>query len=770
MPAPLPSREHILDCLRGERKALHAGTIADRCGVDKESYRPFVELLRQLSAEGTLQRESGNRFKSPKPKRKNESWVGVLSAHPRGFGFVAASGKPDVFIPLEAMAGALHGDTVKLEVTGRNPRGSEGCVLEVTARRNPRIAGILHRKRKSAWLEPDDTRVRGPIVVTDGYKDATDGEAAVVEITRFPSSPDENAEATLVAVLGKPGEAHVEVTKIKIREQIEEEHPPQAMAEAEALAIRTRQLSPEGRRDLREVPLLTIDPKDARDHDDAVFAERTKNGFRVYIAIADVSHYVTEGSELDKEARRRGCTIYLPDRAIPMLPQVLAADLCSLLPEQERYCMCVIADLDADAKVTRFEVVDGLMRAAAMITYSSAARTLGFTAEPPLSPLAEAFKKDLKVLANVTSKLRRRRMSRGALDLDLPEPHVELDEDGAPIAVRRRAQDPGIKRAYQIVEELMLLANELVARWLGERGSPAIYRVHGRPDEQKLMRLGSVAEALGAPVDLEALQDPKGLSKWLKRIAKHERKQVLESLLLRSLKQAVYDIVNIGHFGLASDAYLHFTSPIRRYPDLLVHRSIKALLHSTKPDLSAAALEQLRESATTSSVRERAAMSVEREVVDLYRALLARGMLGEMLEGTVTALVGGGVYVMIPDPFIDVLVPYQELGPDRYELSEDELSVVGTRSGDTVSLGDTLLLEIEDVSILRRTVYGRRLLHGNPNEDFMKPRPKRGRGKISGRVRPEPPAQGHNRKKSGERTRKSAPARSDARKPKSRKR
>ncbi len=726
MPAPLPTRERILESLRGERKALHAGVIAERCGVEKESYQPFAELLRQLSAEGTLKRDSGNRFRAPKAKRANEDWVGVLSAHPRGFGFVAASGKPDVFIPPEAMGGALHGDTVRVQVTGQSFKGSEGLVLEVTVRRNPRIAGIVHRKRKSAWLEPDDTRLRGPIVLVDGFKEAGDGEAAVIEITRFPESPDENPEGRLVAVLGKPGEAQVEVAKIKIREQIEEEHPPPVMAEAEAIALRTRHLSAEGRTDLRDVPLLTIDPKDARDHDDAVFAERTKNGFRVYIAIADVSHYVTEDSQLDKEAHRRGCTIYLPDRAIPMLPQVLAADLCSLLPEQERYCMCVIAELDLDGKVTRFDVVEGLMRAAAMITYSSAAKTLGFTDAPPVSPLAEAFKKDLKVLASVTSKLRRRRMRRGALDLDLPEAHVELDEAGVPTSVRQRAQDPGIKRAYQIVEELMLLANELVARWLGERGSPAIFRVHGRPDEKKLLRLGAVAEALGAPFDLEALQDPKGLSKWLKRIAKHERKTVLEGLLLRSLKQAVYDIVNIGHFGLASDAYLHFTSPIRRYPDLLVHRSIKHLLHGEKADLSPSALERLRESATTSSARERAAMSVEREVVDLYRALYARDLLGEMLEGTVSALVGGGVYVMIKDPFIDVMVPYEELGPDRYELSDDELSVVGVRSGDEVSLGDTLLVEIEDVSILRRTVYGRRLLHGNPNEELMRPRTRRG--------------------------------------------
>jgi ribonuclease R len=430
-----------------------------------------------------------------------------------------------------------------------------------------------------------------------------------------------------------------------------------------------------------------------------------------------------------------------------MLPQLLAADLCSLLPDQERYCMCVIAELDGNGSVKRFDVVEGLMRAAAMITYDSAARTLGFTEKPALSPQAEAFKKTLRVLSSVSTKLRRARMKRGALDLDLPEPKLTLDDAGHPTDIQQRTHDPGIKRAYQIVEELMLLANELVARWLGHRHSPAIYRVHGRPDEEKLMRLGSVAEALGAPFDLEALQDPKGLNKWLKRIDKHPRKRVLEGLLLRSLKQAAYDIVNIGHFGLASDAYLHFTSPIRRYPDLLVHRAIKRLLHGGDPELSPDETEELRMAATHSSTRERAAMSVEREIVDLYRALFAKDLIGELLEGTITALVGGGIYVNVDAPFIDVFIPFEGMGPDRYVLSDDELSLIGQRSGEFISLGDTLVFELVDVSILRRTIYGRRIassvsedsIEGSPRGRTRQRRSKRERTGSQRRERSEQP-------------------------------
>lgn len=714
MSVPLPNREEILRHL-DEAKPLHAGRLAQECGVPKESYRLFVELLEQLVEEGSIARHGRQRYKPPRRGRTPAGWTGMLSVNPRGFGFVTAAGKPDVFIAAEALAGALHGDCVTIEVLRLTPKGTEGVVTGIVERRNPRVAGVVRRKRRAAWLEPDDTRVRGPIVLKE-VGDAEDGEAAVAEITRYPEDARENPEGRIVTVLGQPGEPAVEVAKIKAREQIEEEHPPQAMREAEALAVQQRRLDPSRRRDLRHVPFLTIDPVDARDHDDAIWAEKTEEGFRVYIGIADVSEYVQPGTALNEEALKRGCTIYLPDRAIPMLPGLLAADLCSLLPDQDRYCMCVIVELDRNAVVRRYEVVEGLMRAAAMISYESVARTLGYTERPALSPLAEAFKRDLKVLATVSGKLRRARLRRGALDLDLPEAKVELDDQGAPTGVHQRAHDPGIKRAYQMVEEMMLLANEVVARWLAGRKSPAVYRVHGKPDEEKLARLGLAAEVLKAPFEFEELLEPKGVGRWLKKISKHPKARVLEGLLLRSLQQAVYDIVNIGHFGLASDAYLHFTSPIRRYPDLLVHRSIKALLRGGRPDVTPEALEGLRLAATTASQRERAAMSVEREVVDLYRALFMRDHLGEMYEGVVTAIVGGGVFVNIAEPFIDVLLRFESLGSEPFEVSDDELAVIGRRSGDRINLGDTLTIVIEDVSLLRRTIYGHRIAYTSDAE------------------------------------------------------
>ena len=691
-------------------RPLHAREIASRCGVPEGSYSRLLRLVEQLTIDGQIKKLAGGRYKARERAGSDDCWEGVLGMNPRGFGFVAAAGRDDVYVAPDGIGGALHGDRVVVSVIGRSPRGTEGRIEKIAARRSGRVAGVLRRRGKSSWLEPDDSRLRGPIVLTDSAREGKDGLAAVVNITRFPNFADENPEGELVAVLGVPGDPNTEVAKILVREQIEEQHPPAAVSEAEAMAARLQRFSLQNRLDLREVPLPTIDPEDARDHDDAIWVERRAEGYRAWVAIADVSEYVQPKSALDEEALSRGCTIYLPDRAIPMLPAALAADLCSLLPEKERLCLCVIADLDKEGTVTHFEIVEGVMRSAAMLTYGGVARALGFTDQGPRSAQAEAMKRELRVLDDLARKLRKKRMRRGALDLDLPEAKVVLDErTGAPLDVARRAQDPGVKRAYQMIEELMLLANELVAKWLGKRRCPTVYRIHAKPDEEKLLRLGEVSKKLGAPFDLEQMSKPLGVNRWLQRIADHPRRQVLEMLLLRSLKQAAYDIDNVGHFGLASENYLHFTSPIRRYPDLLVHRSVKHLLRGGKPDTTASGIEALRASATGSSVRERAAMDVEREVVDLYRTLLMREHVGDVLEGSVTAIVGSGVYVTLDHPFVDVLVRHEALGPDQYQISDDELSAVGLRSGDTVSLGDRVVIAIEDVAVLRRATYGRRI-------------------------------------------------------------
>jgi ribonuclease R len=754
-PARPARRDDVMSLLAASRRPLHVNEIATTLGVPESAYVALHRLLDDLAFDGSVSALPGQRFRltGKQIELRGTGLEGFLNVHPRGFGFVSAAGfADDVYVPGESMRGALHGDKVAVSVVTRSRRGLEGEVTRVIERRANKVAGTLRRRGRSAWLEPDDARVRGPIVLHDHEAaGGEDGSAAVVTIMRFPELPDENPEGVIDAVLGAPGDPKVEVAKILMREGIVEAHPAAAVGEAEAFGAEVDPEALRGREDLTGIPLPTIDPEDARDHDDAVWVVRNADGtYKAWIAIADVSHYVRPGTALDAAALARGTSIYLPDRALPMLPRALSSNLCSLLPNVVRLCLCVVVDLDASGTVTGSRIVDGFMRSAAKLTYPGVARTLGFTTHPERSPEADAVHDDLRVMWDLAQLLRARRMRRGALDLDLPEAKVILDPaTGGPTAVEKRTHDPGVAKAYHLIEELMLLANETVARFLVEEDVPGIFRDHAPPDEAKLDRFATLCGELGVKFELDDALDPKRLSALLKKLSAHPQKQVLHMLLLRAMKQAVYDIVNIGHFGLASPAYLHFTSPIRRYPDLVVHRAVRAALRGGPVDRSDTAREALRNAATTASDRERKAAEIEREVVDLHRALLMRDHIGDLYPATVTGMVGTGVFVNVDDPFIDVLVRMESLGADRYELDDEKLRVIGVRSGDRIALGDAMLVKIEDVSILRRTVYGRRMVdedgghagHADPRGHGERP-PKRttkGASKRGGKPgKPEP--------------------------------
>ncbi|MDB4942436.1 MAG: 3-to-5 exoribonuclease RNase, partial [Labilithrix sp.] len=693
--------------------------------------------------EGSLRREPRKASRSGGEQRD-----GMLKVNPRGFGFVAsptASGD-DVYVSPENLGGAMHGDHVVVAITGRGGRGPEGSIVEIKARGSARVSGILRRRGKSAWVELDDPRMKGPVVLTSEIDKANaegegnsgkDGQVVVVQITRFPERSDENPEGKLLAVLGAPGELSVETQKIILVHGINEVHTVAAVAEAEAYGDTVPLDMLEGREDLTHIPLPTIDPEDARDHDDAVWVDRTKDGgYEVWVAIADVSSYVRPGTFIDDEARARGCSVYLPDRAIPMLPRALASNLCSLLPDVTRLCLCVHAVLDGKGNVKKTRLVRGFMKSQAKLTYGGVARALGFTELPPRDPKADAMVEGLKVAAECSKILRVKRMKRGALDFDLPEAKVTLDDEGKPESIEKRSGDPGMKKAYQLIEELMLFANESVARWLLERELPGIYRVHLPPDPKKLEKLGAMCEMLGVEFDIENTQTPKALAELLKTFANHPLSNVLNNLLLRSMKQATYDTSNLGHFGLASEAYLHFTSPIRRYPDLVVHRIVHAAVDSVEGKdgkslkrrvALVADPDKLAEAATQSSLAERRAMEVEREIVDVYRCFYMIDHIGERFEGTVSAFVGTGAFVGLDSPFVDVLVKVEDMGAE-YQIEEDGLMAVSSRSGDAIRLGDKMLVDVTDCAILRRTVYARRVRSAADQADDLLARREAGDG------------------------------------------
>lgn len=725
----LPTRTAVLDLLGEEDRPLHASQLADKLGVPSASYQGLLRLLDDLVFDGVLTAQ-GQRFTlhrkrggAPARKRERERREGTLTVNPRGFGFVASPGATgdDVFINADALGGAMHGDRVTIEIVARGSRGAEGQIVEVNKRGTTRVSGILRRRGKSAWVDLDDPRVRGPLVLrseidTRGPEgnSGQDGQVVVAEITRFPVEPGENPEGRILALLGRPGELSVEVRKVLLLDGVDEVHSAEAIAEAEAFGAEVPADLLAGREDLTAIPLPTIDPDDARDHDDAVWVTRTAGGgYEVWVAIADVSTYVQPGTRIDEEAASRGCSIYLPDRAIPMLPRALSSNLCSLLPGEVRLCLCVNAELDAKGVVKRSRIIRGYMRSAAKLTYGGVARALGFTSEPPRQPEAEEMREELRAAYECSRVLRGRRIKRGALDFDLPEPAVKLDDEGNPVAITKRARDEGVKKAYQLIEELMIFANEVVARWLLERELPGVYRVHLPPDPKKLTRLAAMCEMLGVELDIEETQTPKGLQRVLESFKDHPNAQVLNSLLLRSMKQAVYDVANLGHFGLASEAYLHFTSPIRRYPDLVDHRILHAALakdaRARRTALGRAAdPERLEQAAIDSSANERRAMEVEREILDIYRCFYMLDHIGERFEGTISAFVGSGAFVTLDEPFVDVLLRTEDMGGD-FAIDDDGLMATSARSGEALRLGERIFVEIIDVALLRRQIQARRV-------------------------------------------------------------
>jgi ribonuclease R len=475
------------------------------------------------------------------------------------------------------------------------------------------------------------------------------------------------------------------------------------------------------RRDLRALHFVTIDPKTARDFDDAIAIEPDAGGgIRVWVAVADVSAYVEEGSPIDREARRRGCSLYLPDRAIPMLPPALSSGICSLRPGEDRLAVAVRLDLGPAGEPRGEEIVAAVIHSRGQLDYGSVAAVL----EGRMRGKLEAYREhllELEELARVAALLRQRRLARGSLDLDLPEAEVVLDEDD-PERVRTISEsraDAPLRRAYNLVEELMLAANEAVGRFFERAGAPTIWRVHAPPTRDALDRLAGRLGAYGVSASADALRMERVMARLLRELATHRAARPLSYLVLRALKQAVYSVSNLGHYGLASTAYLHFTSPIRRYPDLHVHRLVKELLRERgapagRPlrPTSQGGATALSAIARESTAAERQAIEVEREVQSLYAAQLMRDQIGLEAWGTVSGVTGFGFFVTLDEPYVDGLCRLERLG-GWYELAEEEprLYLREERAGAArpailrvISLGDRIKVRVVEASIARRQI------------------------------------------------------------------
>lgn len=638
---------------------------------------------------------------------------GRITVHPAGYGFVQTDDGETVFVPAKYRGTSLDGDRVAVD-TWPGVRGTEGRVTEVLARGRARLTGILRRVGRAVYLEPDDPRIAadyGRVALQDAPH-GKDGDAVVIEITRYPDAARRELGGKLLKVLGDPEDPRTEIEKILACAVIPIEFPEEALSQAADTPPELGERDLADRIDLRDRRFATIDPETARDFDDALCIEDGPHGGpRVWVAVADVSHYVRWGDALDREATLRGVSVYLPDRVIPMLPKQLSAGICSLNPLVDRCAMVVRLDYTDDGELEDVGYAAAVIKSKARLDYPGVAAALGGDfrgRRESYRPWAD----ELARLDALAQKLRAKRRARGALDLEIPEPKVVLDADDPRLVrdVVKAKGDPAVKQAYQLVEEYMIAANEAVGSFFRKRGVPTVWRVHAPPQEERVTLLAELLGAYGIKVDITEALTPQGMKRVLDQIADKPGAQALSFLVLRTLTQAVWDTVPIGHFGLASGDYLHFTSPIRRYPDLLVHRLLKYQLHRdgqpsgggyAKPPPPTEALAEL---ARDSSAHERRAMEAEREAVAMYRAYLMRDQVGSRFTGVVSAVTSFGAFVEIEEPFVEGLIKLEALGDEPFQFDEIHMRLSGKKTGKTIELGDEVEVEILNVSVVRRRI------------------------------------------------------------------
>ncbi len=696
---PIPSREAILGLLEASEGPQTAEEIAPRLGLTApDRFEALGKRLAAMLRDGQVVQ---NRRGGYAPVQQTDLVAGVVIANPDGFGFLRPdAGGDDLFLPPFEMRKVMHGDRVLANVTGIDRRGRrEGSIARVLEHRLTRLIGRFGFEAGIAYVAPDDKRVQRNVQIPqDATQGARDGQLVVCELTQPPDARRPPI-GRILAVLGDKLTPSLVVEAAIHGHDIPHEFPPQVLAEATAVPLVVEEGMLDGRVDLRAVPLVTIDGEDAKDFDDAVYCETSRGGFRLIVAIADVSHYVRPGTPLDDEAQKRATSVYFPGFVVPMLPETLSNGICSLNPKVDRMCFVCDMQIDHDGQVTRSKFYEAVMNSHARLTYTQVWNAVGLDDEEAKRQVGAQLPQ-VERLHQLYQVLAKARQQRGAIEFESSEVRFVLDNRGEVTQAGMLQRND----AHKLIEECMIAANVEAAKYLLQKRIPAPYRIHDKPPESKFEDLLEFLKEFKLSLPPWSKVQPRDFTRLLKKIRERPDAALLESVLLRSQSLAVYSPDNVGHFGLALEAYAHFTSPIRRYPDLLVHRAIKYALKGGKPDKYLYPPHEMAALALQCSERERRADEAEREVDERYRAAWMEKHIGGQFDGVISGVTSFGLFVELDESKVNGLVHVTQLPHDYYHFDPVRKTLSGERRGKQYRLGDRVRIIVLKASLEERKI------------------------------------------------------------------
>ncbi len=694
-------RERIYSLFKGKpRLRLTPLEIARRAGFKQDDLQVIIDSLRRLVREGRMVRLKKNHYGSPD---SDNLMTGRVHAHPDGYGFLILDEKSavDLYLNRREMRRVMHGDRVMVRVDRNKRGGLETHIVQVLERGHKRLIGTYDEIEGHGYLVPMDPRIAPVIPLSRGHERPDKGKIIAAEISRYGTATSP-PQAELLKIIGNPDDPEAQVQSIVFRYGLSTSFPPEVHRETSSASFVIGADEIASRTDLRGFPIVTIDGERARDFDDAVYVRKTDGGYELYVCIADVAYYVRPATALDQEAYSRGTSVYFPDRAIPMLPEALSNGVCSLNPHEDRLTKTACIEYNFKGEVIGSRFFNSVIRSRERMTYTDVRRILVDRDPATIERYADLVAQ-FKLMEELTLLIFEKRKARGNLDFDLPEAEIILDIQGVPEDIIRAERNI----AHRIIEEFMIAANEAVARHLTTKELPALYRVHEGPEKESLEAIAPFLLSLGYGLPLKKDKiAPLEIQKLLEAARGKPEERVLNRVLLRAMKQALYQPENIGHFGLASKCYTHFTSPIRRYPDLIVHRMLDKALRAEK--LTGAEREDLSsslvETGKHTSERERNAMDAEREMVALKKTQFMMDKIGEEYSGFITSLTNVGFFFELDIYFVDGLVKIASLTDDEYYYYEKEYLIKGLRHGRNFRLGDNVRVKVARINAFRSEI------------------------------------------------------------------